>query len=209
VNRVHAALFPGPQAVLVSAHLMMIFDISAWYETDVSGTLELLGGFVRGVEQQAQESPVRYKQYKETHVHVDEDGSHLVELYQGLDDWSWDLQKTFERYFPSLQRRSAFLTVWGMFENELNKLCDRYKDERRLQRNVSDLRGTGIDRATEYLKKFVGLKLNNSTSPEWKQVTKVRNLRNVIVHRDGSLRRSDGQVRRAVLYIKETKVKLK
>jgi hypothetical protein len=181
----------------------MRFDISTWYETDVSVTLGLMDGFVKVVEQLAKESAPMYERYKQTHVQEDDEGSYSVEQYQGLDSLTVDLKKTFEEYFPSLQRRSAFVTVWGMFENKLNKLCERYRHERGLNLSVSDLQGSGIERATDYLEKVAGLKLNKS---EWTRITKMRNLRNVVVHRDGSLRQSsDGHVKKAIRYIEETK----
>lgn len=183
----------------------MKFDISTWYETDVRGTLELMDSFVKGVEQQAKESALKYEQHKETDVEEYDEGSYLVERYQGLDSQGWPLKTIFEEYFPSLQRRSAFLTVWAMFESELNKLCDRYKNERCLRLGFSDLQGKGIDQSTRYLEKVAGLDLHKSTSQEWVRINKMKNLRNVIVHQDGSLRqRTSDQVKAAIRYIEET-----
>jgi hypothetical protein len=107
----------------------MKFDISTWYETDVSGTLEIMDGFVKSVEQQAAESALKYEKFKETHVEGDDEYSHEVESYLGLDSDGWHLPSIFKEYIPSLYRQSAFLTVWAMFESELNKLCDRYKND--------------------------------------------------------------------------------
>jgi hypothetical protein len=184
----------------------MRFDISTWYETDVSGTLELMESFVKGVEQQAAESALRYEQHKETDVEEYDEGSYLVERFQGLDNQTWASLKTiFEEYFPSLQRRSAFLTVWAMFENELNKLCDRYQNERCLRISFSDLQGNGIEQSTKYLEKVAGLNLQKSTSKEWRRIVKMKNLRNVVIHQDGSLRNRDsGQVKSALAYVEET-----
>ena len=184
----------------------MRFDVSTWYETDVSGTLELMKSFVEGVERQAAESARQYEQHKETAVEECDEGSYLVERFQGLDNQTWASLKTiFEEYFPSLQRRSAFLTLWAMFENELNKLCDRYQNERCLRISASDLAGTGIDQSTRYLEKVAGLDLQKSSSKEWQRIVKMKNLRNVVIHRDGSLRdRDSDQVKSALAYIKET-----
>jgi hypothetical protein len=184
----------------------MRFDIYTWYETDVSGTLELMESFVKGIELQAAESAQRYERHKEIYVEEYDEGSALVESYQGLDSQTWASPKTiFEEYFPSLQRRSAFLTVWAMFENELNKLCDRYQKERCLRISVSDLQGDGIERSTKYLEKVAGLNLQKSTSKEWQRIVKMKNLRNVVIHQDGSLRNRDsGQVKSALAYVEET-----
>lgn len=182
----------------------MRFDLSTWYETDVSVTLALMESFVQVVEQQAKESVPMYERYKQTYVQEDDEYSFEVEHYQGLDSLTVDLKNTFEVYFPSLQRRSAFLSVWAMFENELSKLCDRYKAERRLLLAVSDLQGKGIEQSLSYLEKVAGIKVDK-TSSEWNRITKLRNLRNVIVHRDGSLgQASSGQVKQTLNYIEET-----
>ena len=183
----------------------MRFDISTWYETDVSATLDLMESFVKGVEQQAAESALKYEQHKETDVEEHDEGSCLVESFQGLDSQTWaSLKAIFEEYFPSLQRRSAFLTVWAMFENELNKLCDRYQNERYLRLSFSDLQGKGIEQSTKYLEKVAGLNLQKSTSKEWQRIVKMQNLRNVIIHQDGSLRNRDSrQVKLALAYVGE------
>lgn len=183
----------------------MRFDISTWYETDVSGTLELMESFVKGVERQAAESALEYEQHKETAVEEYDEGSCLVERFQGLDNQTWaSLKAIFEEYFPSLQRRSAFLTMWAMFENELNKLCDRYQNERCLRLSFSDLQGKGIEQSTKYLEKVAGLNLQKS-SKEWQRIVKMKNLRNVVIHQDGSLRNQDsGQVKSALAYVAET-----
>lgn len=184
----------------------MRFDISTWYETDVSVTLELMDSFVKGIEEQAAESAQKYEKHKETEVEEYDEGSVLVERYRGLDNQTFaSLKSIFEEYFPSLQRRSAFLTVWAMFESELSKLCERYRNERCSRLVLSDLHGKGIEQSTRYLEKVAGLDLHKSRSQEWARIKKMNSLRNVIVHQDGSLRNgSSDQVKSALTYINET-----
>jgi hypothetical protein len=184
----------------------MKFDISTWYETDVSTALELMDSFVNGVEEQAAESAQKFETHKETDVEEYDDSSVLVERYRGLDNQTFtSLKSIFEEYFPSLQRRSAFLTVWAMFENELSKLCERYRNERCSRLAFSDLQGKGIEQSTKYLERVAGLDLHKSRSQEWARIKKMNSLRNVIVHQDGSLRNgSSDQVKSALTYIKET-----
>jgi len=85
-----------------------------WFRYDVSFSIELIESFVLGVEKQALESVDRYRKQKETHVVEEipeEDYARIVEIYQGLDDETWDLEGIFSEYFPSLQRRSALLSL--------------------------------------------------------------------------------------------------
>lgn len=184
----------------------MKFDISTWYETDVSTTLALMDRFVEIVEEQAAASAQEYETHKETDLEEYDDFSVLVERYRGLDNQTFIyLKSIFEEYFPSLQRHSAFLTVWAMFESELRKLCERYRDERCSRLAFSDLQGKGIEQSTKYLEKVAGLDLHKSRSREWARIKKMNSLRNVIVHQDGSLRNgSNDQVKSALTYINET-----
>jgi hypothetical protein len=177
-----------------------------WYETDASASLGLIDSFVKGIEQQAHESILRYEKEREFRVEEFAEGeeSYLVEIHQGLDSQTWPLETIFREYFPSLQRRSAFLTVWSYFEHELDKLCSLYKAEKGFRLASSDLNGRGIDRSISYLEKVAGLKLRES-SQEWIRIKKMQNVRNVIVHQDGRLHnRENDQVKAVIEYMKET-----
>ena len=151
------------------------------------------------------ESALKYEKFKETHVEGDDEYSHEVESYLGLDSDGWHLPSIFKEYIPSLYRQSAFLTVWAMFESELNKLCDRYKNERGSRIAFSDIQGRGINQSTRYLEKVVGLTLSKSTAKEWGNIKKIQNLRNVIIHQNGSLsNRNSDQVKDVINYINQT-----
>jgi hypothetical protein len=146
-----------------------------WHQYDVVFSIELIKSFVRGVEQQAADSIRDYRDSKSSGEH------------RGLDDESWDLQEIFEEYFPSLQRRSALLTIWAFLEHELNALCSLYQSEKGFQLTFSDLSGKGIDRSTAYLEKVAGLH-GLKGSPEWNDLKAIQNIRNLIAHNDGRLR---------------------
>jgi hypothetical protein len=108
-------------------------------------------------------------------------------VHQGLHNETWDLPKIFREYFPSLQRRSALLTVWSYFENELDKLCRLYQSEKCFAVTVDDLRDKGIDRSTNYLQKVARLHVHHA-SQEWREIKNIQKIRNDIVHRAGKLR---------------------
>jgi hypothetical protein len=95
--------------------MMKFGTILTWHKTDVSWSLELIDSFVKGIEQQARESIHRYETERKTYIEEYGEGedSYIVETHQGLDSQTWSLEIIFKEYFPSLQRRSAFLTVWS------------------------------------------------------------------------------------------------
>ena len=177
-----------------------------WYQYDVVSSIELLESFVEGVEVQAEESISRFKDKKETHVleEMPEEGyARIVDIHQGLDDESWDLNSIFCEYFPSLQRRSALLTVCGFFEHELDKLCLLYQKEKKFKLSLSDLKDKGIDRSTAYLEKIAGINTHKDSN-EWNHIKKIQKIRNLIAHQDGKLLDHQGNpVKAAFDYIKE------
>jgi hypothetical protein len=152
-----------------------------WYQYDASFSVDLMIGFVDGVEKQATESIANYKATQ-----------HTADGHQGLDRESWDLENIFEEYFPSLQRRSAFLTVWSYLEHQLDQLCLFYQSEKKFRLSFMDLSGQGIDRSTAYLEKVGGLQ-GLKASEEWDALKTLQRIRNVIVHGDGKLRDHKGK----------------
>jgi hypothetical protein len=158
-----------------------------WYQYDVSFSLELLETFAKGVEQQAADSILKYRSSVPT-----EAGQ------RGLDPQTWDLTIIFEEYFPTLQRRSAFLTIWGFLEHELDKLCLLYQSEKGFKLSFSDLSAKGVDRSTAYLEKVVGL-AGLKISKEWEDIRTIQRIRNVVAHADGKLQHPNGQTRDEII----------
>ncbi len=177
-----------------------------WYQYDVSFSIELIESFIEGIEIQADESIIRYEKKKETLVFdevPEENSARVVETYQGLNSETWKLKNIFCVHFPSMQRRSALLTISGYFEHELNKLCKQYQSEKSFKLALSDISGKGISRSSKYLEKVAGLDVHK-TSKEWNQIKKIQKIRNVIVHQDGKLHDHQGNpIMDAINYIKE------
>jgi len=91
-----------------------------WYQYDVNFSIGLIESFIGGIEVQAEESITRYERQKQTLIIEEvpeENYARVVETHQGLDDETWDLKGIFCEYFPSLQRRSALLTVCVAISN--------------------------------------------------------------------------------------------
>jgi hypothetical protein len=158
-----------------------------WYQYDASFSIELIMSFVDGIEKQAAESVANYKAIQ-----------HTADGHQGLDRESWDLENIFGEYFPSLQRRSAFLTVWSYLEHQLDQLCLLYQSERKFGLSFMDLSGLGIDRSTACLEKVAGLQ-GLKASEEWDVLKTLQRIRNVIVHADGKLRDHQGKPKKGLI----------
>jgi hypothetical protein len=157
-----------------------------WYRYDVSFSVELITSFVQGVERQAAESVLNFRTKRSGDGH------------QGLDESTFHLEDIFEAYFPSLQRRSALLTVWSFLEHELDKLCVLYQSEKGFRLVFSDLSGKGIDRSTGYLEKVAGLE-GLKASQEWDYLKTVQRIRNVLAHEDGKLRDYQGKPKNGII----------
>lgn len=177
-----------------------------WYQYDINFSIGLIESFIEGIEIQSEESITRYEQQKKTLVLEeipDENYARVVEIHQGLDNETWDLEGIFGEHFPSLQRRSALLTICGYFEYELDELCVLYQSEKSFKLALSDLSDKGIDRATNYLEKVAGID-THKTSKEWNQIKKIQKIRNVIVHQDGKLYDHQGNpIKAAIDFVNE------
>ena len=168
-----------------------------WYRDDVSLSAELIKSFVDGVEKQADESAINYDENKQIEVvedQADERYDSIREVHQGLGDETWDLPTIFREYFPSLQRRSALVTLCSYFEHELDKLCRLYQSEKAFTLAPSDLGEKGIRRLVTYLEKVASLNVQR-TSQEWNDINKIQTIRNDIVHRGGKLREDQDLVK--------------
>jgi len=162
--------------------------VATWHRDDLRLSHALIDSFASDMELQALDTFNHYERGKQLHFEEieGEDQGNVVEEYRGLNDMHFDLRSLFRDYFPSLQRRSAFLTVWGYFEHQLNELCSLYKDEKSYTVDLSDIAGRGIDRSTKYLAKVAGLNMRQD-SQEWRTIKQLGALRNAIAHQDGKL----------------------
>ncbi|WP_166654440.1 hypothetical protein [Rahnella sp. BIGb0236] len=117
---------------------------------------------------------------EEYEISADDDGYHVVEYYMGLDSGSVDLDDMFTSYYPSVTRRSVFLTLYGMLEHDFEKLCNGFARIHKAPVKLSDLRGSGFERCDLYARKIIGMKSSNHYS----SVKKVTKLRNACAHND-------------------------
>ncbi|HJV21709.1 MAG TPA: hypothetical protein VJ570_03380 [Holophagaceae bacterium] len=89
-------------------------------------------------------------------------------------------------FLPDLQRRSALLTLYAALEAELDGLCQTLQESRHLGLGAGDLRSRGLERSALYLEKVAGLPTARE-GPAWLELTRIRELRNLLIHADGRL----------------------
>lgn len=131
---------------------------------------------------------------EEIEVCAEEGIYQYIESYQGLDSQDVFLDDIFENYFPSVQRRSALLTLVATYEHELERFCDIYTEEHNSPIKLNDLKGQGLERVNLFVKKIIGL--NSSTVfPAIKRIIK---LRNSCAHNDAKIEAKDGQPIKAI-----------
>ena len=95
----------------------------------------------------------------------------------------WNLTEVF----PSLQREAALLSIFGFMEHNLYGLCARLQRESGLTVAATDLKGRGLFRVKEYLKKVIGIEFPVA-SESWKTLLELSRIRNVLSHRNGFLK---------------------
>ncbi|GAL86054.1 hypothetical protein MYP_3283 [Sporocytophaga myxococcoides] len=178
-----------------------------WYEDHLKFTLELVESFINSTEKQILISIQEFINTKET-IDYDEDDElntiQTVEMHNGLDSLTWDIDTIFKEHFPNLQRRSAFITLFGFLEYELDQLCILFEKNENYKVQLKDFKDSGIERSMSYLEKVANLgdiKVNNNT---WDEIKSIKLIRNTVVHNDGKLVSSDGKSRTAeLIYIKK------
>lgn len=184
-----------------------------WYGSYFVPSCELLAAYIEIVEDQVERSKEQFRVGAERisfdpYAGDDElegDFVDQVDEYKGLYSDTWDLESVFVDYFPSLQRRSAFLTIMAVIESEVHKLCTFLQEEKKLLLKIKDLRGMGLARDLLYLEKVVGLGIHRDSS-EWEEIENIRHIRNIVAHRSGAISDSSGNLdERLMRYVKSNK----
>lgn len=168
-----------------------------WYRFDIKFAIELLEAFVKNVENQVKSGIQNFVDKKETFIleeHPEEKSAKIVDVHEGLNSEMWDLNSIFKEHFPNLQRRSAFISLYGFLEHELDKLCTLFKETEHYKIDLKDFNDSGIVRSIKYLNKVANLPIDKDDK-RLQTVKSLQKIRNVIVHNDGELTGIDGKIR--------------
>lgn len=160
---------------------------------DFSLTFDIIETLIIQSESSIEKAITEYKEKGPEEYVIDispEEGLYQsIDYYMGLDSSSVELDDMFLEYYPSVFRRSAFLTIFGMFEHEIEKFCNNFARKHQTPINISDLKGSGFERSHLFIKKLLGMK----TSPHYSTIRKITKLRNSCAHNDAKYIENDGQ----------------
>ncbi|MBI6378791.1 hypothetical protein NAB24_15145, partial [Proteus mirabilis] len=113
-------------------------------------TYNLMRAFIYHTEETIDASIATYKKSGPSSEIIEispEEGIYQTDYhYHGFFEHMGDviLDDIAENYFPSLQRRSALLTLIATYEHELEKFCDFYSKKNKTPVKLNDLKGSGL-----------------------------------------------------------------
>lgn len=166
---------------------------------DFSLTFDIIEALITQSESSIEKGIADYKEKGPQEYVIDispEEGLYQsIDHYMGLDSSSVDLDEMFLEYYPSVFRRSVFLTIFGMFEHEIEKFCNNFANRHHTPVNISDLKGSGFERSHLFIKKLLEMRVTTHY-PTIKKITK---LRNSCAHNDAKHIENDGQSSKLII----------
>lgn len=82
---------------------------------------------------------------------------------------------------------SLLLTMIALLEEAANTLCRIHKTMGYFDKDLENIRGSGLERAAKYLKDIVGID-GFKADRDWEYITTIRDCRNMAVHNDGRIK---------------------
>lgn len=158
-------------------------DVSLTFEIIASLNTQTDAYVEAGIEKYRSEGP----EIEEHEISAEDGAYYYMEYYQGLDSSSVNLDEMFTSYYPSVIRRSVFLTLYGMLEHDYEKLCNGFAKGHGKSVKLSDLKHSGFERCDLYAKKVIGM----PASDHYSMVKKVTKLRNACAHNDARFVEND------------------
>ncbi len=129
---------------------------------------------------------------------IDETENYLnekVKAHENLKDLPptderFGLKENFEGFFPFILWKSLLLSLYFQMESALNQICRNLKKSNNYELELEDITGNGIFKSSLYLKKVCGVKIPFQTD-NWNRLTEFNKVRNMLVHTDGILKKSN------------------
>ncbi|MDU4355694.1 hypothetical protein PO654_24315 [Phytobacter diazotrophicus] len=162
-----------------------VFDFSLTFDIIETLITQCESSIEKGIAEYKEKGPEEYA----IDISPEEEPYHSIDYYMGLDSSSVDLDEMFLEYYPSVFRRSVFLTIFGMFEHEIEKFCNNFASRHQTPINISDLKGSGFERSHLFIKKLLGMRVTT----HYTTIKKITKLRNSCAHNDAKYIENDGQ----------------
>ena len=96
----------------------------------------------------------------------------------------------YEGVFPMILWKSLFLSTYFLLENSLDQICKNLRKSNSYNLTLKDISGNGIFKSSLYLKKVCKV-VEPFESETWTEITDFNKIRNVFVHSDGILSKSN------------------
>jgi len=115
------------------------------------------------------------------------------EMPDAFDIYEMEILNSSE--FPNILNKSIYLTIYSMFENEFNKLCEWCQHAENLNLGPKDLKGRNyIGQCRSYIIKVLNVNLDN-LNEQWEKIGKYQQIRNVIAHNNGIVKQGNNEIR--------------
>jgi len=119
-------------------------------------------------------------------------GSGKIELPDDFEQMPSALEYDYFRLesiseFENTLFTSFFVTIYFHLESELTRQCRNLDKQNQEMLSLSDIVGSGIQKAMTYLLKVQHIEFSLGKSPEWEKIQNYNILRNCIVHNQGRL----------------------
>ena len=150
-----------------------------FWDFSIESEIEELQEYIQNFERWFENESIRLKRmYKEK-----------IKKYSKLDPFEEDFFaeeyeriKKFQRYF----RYSVIILIFSILEYLLEEICNIVKCFKNLSLNPNDLKGQGIERAKNFIRKACKIPFPSDSS-EWKFIQDLLKVRNCIVHTNGKV----------------------
>jgi hypothetical protein len=97
----------------------------------------------------------------------------------GLDGIRDDLFVS-QQLIPRHIINALFLSLFSLFEDEMVTLCERIAKKSVADNSFKESKGMGLEKCKSYLNENFDIDY-----PSWNEITKIKNLRNMIIHNNG------------------------
>ncbi len=91
-------------------------------------------------------------------------------------------------YLPFF-KSSTFVYIYAFFEASMEDLCHYLYEKNNYPKRLSEIKGIGIERSKNYLKKYSGVHFN-LFNKEWQTLKEFNKVRNCIIHAGGNVNKS-------------------
>ena len=101
--------------------------------------------------------------------------------------WAWHYPIHWDNIFRYRLRSTFLVTLWSFTETQIERTCRYVTDIVRPEIKCSELTGNLLKRSKKFLKAFG--EFTRPSKEEWALISRIYDVRNVLVHYDGDLSR--------------------